>query len=237
MRFFADKQQIEAGTLANEDVKHLKDVMRAKVGEKFTLCDGEQNDYICEITTLEKNSVSYDILEQYKNENEPSVKITLFQGLPKSHKMELIIQKAVEIGITEIVLVETTRSVVKIKGEEKKLERWQKISRSAAMQSRRGIIPAVRYAKFSELKKATAGFDLNLIAYENEREQTLKRVLQSEHMKPTSIAIYIGPEGGFTEEEVEAITDKGHSVSLGKRILRTETAALVMASQLLYELE
>lgn len=237
MRFFLDKQTIEQGVMFGDDAKHLRDVLRVKIGEEIVLCDEFQYDYVCKVTGINKSHIEYDIVRQEPNQNEPSTKITIYQGLPKSPKLDVIIQKAVEIGVYEIVLVETIRSIVKVKDVEKKLDRWQKISKSASMQSKRGIVPAVRYARFDDAILEADGHNLSLIAYENEGTLSLKQALANNN-ECSRIAIYIGPEGGFSEEEVHKATSQGLiSVSLGKRILRTETAPLVMASQILYEYE
>ena len=236
MRFFIESSALATQTLTGEDAKHLKDVLRVKVGEQVVLCDETGMDHHCVVTTLGKSAVGYDILSSVPNVNEPNTQITLYQGLPKSPKMELIIQKAVEIGITDIVLVETQRSIVKVKDEGKKIDRWQKIAKSAAMQSQRGRIPQVRYAKWTEAMAEANNHQLALMAYEKEETTTLKQAL-TEVTVPETVAIYIGPEGGFTPEEVGQATQKTVvPISLGRRILRTETAALVMASQILYEL-
>ena len=177
-----------------------------------------------------------------KTEAELSVRLLLFQGLPKKDKMELIIQKAVELGVSEIIPVLTKRTVVKLedkKKEQKKLERWQAIAEAAAKQSGRGVIPKVREAvKFSEAVKMAEELDESLIPYElAEGMDEARERIRSLHGKNT-IGIFIGPEGGFAEEEIAVAAKAGiHPITLGKRILRTETAGLCILSVIMFELE
>lgn len=239
-KFFFHKNDISRGQvqLFGEDEKHIKTVLRAREGEELTLCDGEGMDYHCRIASLERG-VLLDILSKEVCETEPNIKITLYQGLPKADKMELIIQKCVELGVDRIVAVSTERAIVKLdKKEGKKLERWQKIAESAAKQSGRGKIPEVcqKVLKFQEAVEEGAGLDGALIPYEKEREKGIRTFVQG--FQGESIGVFIGPEGGFSEEEIALARGKGITpITLGKRILRTETAGMTTVAILLYELE
>lgn len=228
--------------ITGEDVNHIKNVLRMNKGEKIVICDGEGKDYYCSISDINKSQVVADILEINDTETELPIKIYLFQGLPKKDKMELIIQKAVELGVYEIIPVSMKRCIAKIedkKKEQKKLERWQAISTSAAKQSGRGIIPTVQgMLSFSDALKKAAQLDCAIVPYEQATNiansyDTIKKVC-----KCKSIGIFIGPEGGFDDGEIEKALEAGfQTVTLGKRILRTETAGLTMLSILMFEIE
>lgn len=231
--------------LTGTDVNHIKNVLRMTEGEEITVCDGEGIFYRCRIKEMTAKSVEAEILESQKAETELGVKITLFQGLPKKDKMELIIQKAVELGAAEIVPVATRFCVAKIedgKKEKKKLERWQAISEAAAKQSGRGRIPKVRpVLSFKEALKEGRQMECAMIPYEKaEGMKGFKKLLGDCQSLPegSRIGVFIGPEGGFDEKEIEAALEAGVTpVSLGKRILRTETAGLCVLSALMLELE
>lgn len=238
-KFFFDQNDISGGQvcLSGENEKHIKTVLRAREGEEVTLCDGAGMDYQCRIVSLEKG-VLLDILSKEACETEPKTEITLYQGLPKADKMELIIQKCVELGIDRIVAVSTERAIVRLdKKEEKKLERWQKIAEAAAKQSGRGKIPEVcgRVLKFKEAVEEAAKLDGAIIPYEKEEKTGLRQFVQG--FRGKSIGIFIGPEGGFAETEIAFAEERGIlPVTLGKRILRTETAGMVTTAIVLYEL-
>lgn len=241
-RFFIDKDSIsdEHIIITGEDVQHIRKVLRMRPGEKLIACDMNGTDFECEIESINEKNVEARILQRRESDTEAPVKVTLFQGVPKSDKMELIIQKCVELGVYSIVPVKTERTVVKFensKDEEKKQQRWQKIAVEAAKQCNRGRLPEVsKPVAFNEALMAAKGYDLVLVPYENEEQLGLKKVLKS-NGDVKSIAVFIGPEGGFTEEEIAKSLDFGYlSVSLGKRILRTETAGLTVLSILMYEL-
>ena len=240
-KYFTKPENIRDGfiTIKDEEAKHILNVMRMAVGDKITICDGNKKDYYCEIAETEKNALKARIIEVAESQTEPETEIVLFQGLPKSDKMEYIIQKCVEIGVSRIVPVITERAVVKIeKGakEDKKVERWLKISESAAKQSGRGIVPIVeRPVKFAEALKMAELLENAVIPYENEEKTGLKEFIKV--AKKGSVGIFIGPEGGFDNSEIEMAVKSGITpVTLGKRILRTETAGLVTAAIILYEL-
>ena len=235
--FYIDKKDINENTavITGEEAQHISRVLRMKKGDAVTLCDGEGNFYEAELFAFEEKTVTANILSKRKAETEPDVKITIFQGVPKNPKLETIIQKATEIGIVRIVPMDTSRAVAKL-DKESKVDRLRKIAKEAAKQSKRGIIPEVTDAvSFKEAVKMAKEAQLMLIPYEEETEVSLKSALQGK--KPQTVSVMIGPEGGFEKEEVELAKEKGLiSVTLGKRILRTETAPLVIASAILYEL-
>lgn len=259
-KFFVKTEQIENNNIIinGDDVNHIINVLRMKKDDKIRVCNQDTGDnYNAQITQYTKNEVDCEIIEKINKTTESNVHITLFQGLPKFEKMELIIQKNTEVGVNRIVPVIMERTVVKIdeKVAGKKLERWQKIAEIASKQSMRDIIPKID--NIIKLKDTDiTNFDAVLVAYENEEHNKLKDELQKLKQKLKSnssnnsskdntedtlqynIAIVIGPEGGIAEKEIEMLAEKNAKfVSLGKRILRTETAGLVMAGNVLYELE
>ena len=241
-RFFTPKNNInlEQNTciIDGEDVKHISRVLRCKENDQLEVCDMDNNEYICEIREINKDNILLDIIEKVNIKRESSLKVKLYQGMPKGTKMELILQKLTEIGVDEIVLVQTKRSVTKIdnKKEDKKIERWERIIYEAAKQSKRGKIPTLRgVLTFKEALEDMKNNDLNLCPYENERTISIKECLKD--VSADTIGIFVGPEGGFEEDEIEKIQDiDGKVVSLGPRILRTETASVVASSIVLYEL-
>ncbi|MBO8434565.1 MAG: 16S rRNA (uracil(1498)-N(3))-methyltransferase [Tyzzerella sp.] len=240
-RFFVSPENIngETITISGDDAKHIKSVLRMREGEGITVCDCLGTDYECKVNSFVDREVIVDIVSKSLSDTEPNTKVTLFQGLPKSDKMELIIQKCVELGIDEIVPVYTERCIVKLDKkdkEAKKIERWQKISESAAKQSGRGKIPKIQpVVTFKEAVSMAKNFDGAIIPYENEKDRGLREFVKDFEGK--SVAIFIGPEGGFSTEEIELSTNSGiKPITLGKRILRTETAGLCTLSILIYEL-
>lgn len=239
-RFFVDKGAIKDDRieLGAENSQHIVTVLRGRVGDEITVCDGEGTDYNCTLIDVNKKQALAKILEAVENTNEPDLKITLFQGLPKNDKMELVIQKCVEIGVDRIVPVKTDFTVVKLDNkEDKKVARWNKISESAAKQCGRGKIPVVEgIVSFKEAMNSLQSFDAVIIPYEKEKDRGIKEFLSD--FKGKSIAVFIGPEGGFSDKEIQLALEKNvSSVTLGKRILRTETAGLVTSVILLYEVE
>lgn len=215
--------------LSGNDHNHIKNVLRMQVGDTFLVSESGKSN-LCQITELTPTSVTAKIIEEDYQSTELPLKIYLFQGLPKSDKMELIIQKTVELGVYCIVPVEMSRCVVKIEEKKKKnkTDRWQAISESAAKQSKRNIIPEVHsIISFKEALSMAEKLDAILIPYEAENGMESTRSAIPEILKSESIAIFIGPEGGFDPKEIEeAIRHNGKVISLGKRILRTETAAI-----------
>lgn len=242
-KFFAEQENIYENTilLDGEEAKHITKVLRMQAGEQLTVCDGAGTDYETEIESIEKNSLTVRILETKPSPAESRVKITLFQCLPKASKMEYVIQKCTELGICEIIPCISERCVVKLNGEadgKKKVERWQAIAKAAAKQSGRGIIPHIGMpVSFNEAVQALSEFELSFLPYENEKETTLKTLLRAAPQAERA-AFIIGPEGGFAPQEVQAALEKGiPAVTLGNRILRTETAAEVVVSMMNYEFE
>ena len=241
-RFFVSKENINLENkkciIEGEDVKHISKVLRCRVGEKLEICNNDNNEYICEITNIDKSRVELDIVEFVDIKRESDLKIKVYQGLPKGPKMEMIHQKLTEVGVDEIILVQTKRTVVKVddKKEDKKIERWERIIYEAAKQSKRGKIPKLRgVLNFNEALDDMKLNDFNIAPYENEKTKSIKQAIKGLDIK--NIGIFVGPEGGFEDVEIEAIEEiGGQSVSLGPRILRTETASLVASSIVLYEL-
>lgn len=241
--FFVKPEQIENGLVAitGPDVNHGKNVLRMKPGEELFISDGTGRDYRCQIRSLDPEQILADILEQEPEGRELPSAITLYQGLPKSDKMELIIQKAVELGVSRIVPVATKYAVVKLdaKKEESKRKRWQAIAESAAKQSKRSRIPEVSpvLSLHEALREAAAG-DVGFFAYEHQDGMAGTRRELSRVKAGQEIAVFVGPEGGFEKDEVLAAEAAGiRPVSLGKRILRTETAGLALLSVLMMKLE
>ena len=228
--------------IVGEDVKHMKNVLRMKPGEVIRLCTGLDNkDYRCEIESLHDDEVIAKIMWIETEGTELDSRIWLFQSLPKSDKMETIVQKAVELGVYTIVPVVSRRSIVRLEGSkaENRIRRWNAISESAARQSKRMIIPQVRQiVSFHEAVRMASPLDVLLIPYERADDMDhTRRVIGS--IKPgQSVGIFIGPEGGFDEKEVdEAAAAGAECITLGRRILRTETAGMTVLSILMYTLE
>lgn len=219
--------------IQGEEAWHMSGVLRLKAGDIVTLCDGAEHECEAEITCIAKDSISLLPGVISHTSTEPSIHVTLYQSIPKAEKMELIIQKCVELGVFQIIPVHTMRSIPGKSND--KSERWQKIAREAARQSGRGIIPVVGSpVKVNQIDKLACKHDLFLIAYEEESIQSLAPVLSRER-EAHDIGIFIGPEGGIAPEEIEISKSFGGTcVSLGKRILRTETAGLAMLSAIMY---
>lgn len=248
-KFFVTEEQINNSsiTIKGQDVKHIKNVLRKKPGDQITICNAEQSlDYLCEITNIEDETISCNIVEKIENNVESNIKVTIFQGLPKADKMELVIQKSVELGVFDIIPIEMKRCVVKLneKDKNKKIDRWQKISEVASKQSGRNIIPKInQIINIKEICNLYEEYDIVLVAYENEEKNTLKEELnkikaQIQGQDQIKIGVLIGPEGGIAPEEIELLNKIGAKIiTLGKRILRTETVALNVLSIIMYELE
>lgn len=241
--FFVPIEQIGEGgaVILGDDVSHIRNVLRLEGGDEILLSDGQGQDYYCIIKNMQTDKVELEIKEIKPVEAELPVKIVLFQALPKSDKMEWIIQKAVELGVNEIVPVRTRRCVVKLddKKAEKKVQRWQGIAESAAKQSGRGIIPKIhKVLSFLEAVELAKEYEAVLIPYELCESMNKTRQAIQESYKMNSIAVFIGPEGGFERGEVErAVTAGAKEISLGKRILRTETAGMTVLSVLMFQIE
>lgn len=237
-KFFVEHENIGEDRIyiRGMDANHIARVLRARVGEKITVCDGAGCDYSCEIQKVIAEEVSLSIVEKIPCEAEPDVKITLFMALPKSDKMDYVIQKAVELGVYEIVPFSAARCVVKLddRAGVKKTDRWQKIAHAAAKQSGRGIIPKVSEPiTFAQLLERAGEFEMPLLCYECEEGNSLKKTLGNKKFKKACVVV--GPEGGFDRVEVEQAIARGFiSVSLGKRILRCETAPGCAICAILY---
>lgn len=241
--FFVSSAQVSEDSLiiAGDDVNHIKNVLRMREGELFSAADENGIRYECAIETLEKHQITAKILKKAMGKTELSSKIYLFQGLPKSDKMELIIQKAVELGAYQIIPVATKRTVVKLdaKKEASKQKRWQSIAEGAAKQSGRMMIPQISKVKtYKEALGLAQDMDIKIIPYECAEDMENTREIFGKIRPGMSVGIFIGPEGGFEESEVEAAKEAGvEPVTLGRRILRTETAGLTTLSILMYLLE
>lgn len=275
-RFFIKPDQMTGDqiVITEEDVNHMKNVLRMKPGEKVRISDGTKEDCFCTIVELNEQEVLLHIDSREVSSIELPVQIYLFQGLPKSDKMELIIQKAVELGVYSIVPTAMKRSVVKLDSKKApaKVKRWNAIAESAAKQSGRMLIPQVQMPMtFSQALEMADGMDYKLLPYENEEgmegvrrllgelaqqvrlqnkknavayegtnaaQTAIQATVQTENISPIRIGILIGPEGGFEEKEVEQAAEQGwNPISLGRRILRTETAGMALLSILVYLLE
>lgn len=241
--FFVTPAQVEGETcrITGQDVKHIRNVLRMKPGEQIAVRDGISHNYICQLEEIGTDEVLAHILSVQADDNELPARICLFQGLPKGDKMELVIQKAVELGACEIVPVATRRSVVKLdeKKAEAKVRRWNAIAESAANQSGRTVIPKVApVMNFSEAMDYAAEFDCNLIPYELAEGMAETKNLIRSICPGMRIGIFIGPEGGFDTEEITQAKERGiRPITLGRRILRTETAGLTTLSILMFHLE
>ena len=241
--FFVSPDQIDEKyvTITGGDVNHIKNVLRMKIDEELLISNGQDKDYYCKIESISDDEIKAVILDEEFEGTELPTELYLFQGLPKSDKMELIIQKAVELGVKEIIPVATKRCVVKLddRKEASKIKRWQAISESAAKQSRRTIIPEVSSVmSFKEAINRAKEFELGIIPYENFKDMTETKEVLKKVQKGIKIGIFIGPEGGFEESEIQYALENGiHPISLGKRILRTETAGLAILSVLMFQLE
>lgn len=249
-KFFVNEEQIKENDIIikGQDVEHIKKVLRFKVGDELQICNSKtKENFICNIENVNNEEILCKIKQKIDGKVESNINITIFQGLPKADKMEYIIQKSVELGVHDITPVEMKRCVVKLreKDKNKKISRWQKISEVAAKQSGRDIIPKINnIINIKKLYDILQMYDIVLVAYENEKQNTLKQELKvlkeknEDSDKTIKIGIVIGPEGGLEQAEVEELKNNGAKViTLGKRILRTETVALNVLSIINYELE
>ncbi len=242
-QFFVGSDQIGENEIriTGGDVRHIRDALRLHPGDQISVSDGSSLIYRCEIAEVSKDSVLAKILWQQEMDTELPCAVSLFQGLPKSDKMEWIIQKAVELGAWEIVPMETKRSVVKLYGgrAETKIRRWSAVSESAAKQSGRTIVPQIRpVMTFAQAVRYASGFDRKFIPYERANGIGETRSAFAQIRAGESVAVFIGPEGGFDESEIALAREAGIlPVTLGRRILRTETAGMTVLSILMFQLE
>jgi len=233
--FSPEKEQQGRILLTDETAHHIINVMRHSIGDRITLCNGQELDHLVEITDIKKATITCQTISISPTLTESDTKTTLYQALPKGDKLELIIQKCVELGVCRIVPVITSRSIVR-KQNEKTTLRHKRIAESAASQSMRGIIPLIDTAINFDAATATMEKDQTktIVAYEKEDKTTLKTALADTKVK--NYNLWIGPEGGFTENEIEALISHGATpVTLGPRTLRTETAAIAMLVQVLFQ--
>lgn len=243
-QFFVEPCQIQGNRIiiTGKDVNHIKNVLRMKPGEEISVSNGmDGNEYRCGIEELGEEEIICELRFIKEEGTELPSRVYLFQGLPKADKMELIIQKAVELGVYEIIPVSTKRAVVKLdeKKAKGKVLRWQGIAEAAAKQSKRGIVPKIQNVMtFKEAVKYSSLAQIKMIPYELSKGMDKTREI-IDNLKPgEDIAVFIGPEGGFAPEEIEQAIKEGLvPITLGRRILRTETAGMTVLSILMYHLE
>lgn len=237
-RFFVEKEQIEDNNIKilGTDVKHIKDVIRLKEGDIVEIV-AERKVYICQIESLSKKQIDFKVLDQYLGQNEANTEIVLYQGLAKASKMDFIIQKCTELGVNKIYPLSSHRSVVKIKDakkEESKVNRWNQIADEASKQSKRDALPKVEnIIDFNEMIQLLKDEENIIVAYEDEKGRSIGQAIKD--IGKDKFHLIIGPEGGFEEYEIEKLRQIGANiVTLGPRILRTETAGIVAATIILY---
>ena len=245
-RFFVEPHQIDEAAhqihIIGTDVNHISNVLRMKQGEEVWISDGGQKEYRCAIEAFSADEVLLHIIYAQEPDYELPSRIYLFQGLPKADKMELIIQKTVELGVYTVIPVAMKNCVVKLdeKKAAKKLQRWQAIAESAAKQSKRTVIPTVKQPViYKEALKIASELDITLVPYENERGMDATREIMGQLKAGQTIGVVVGPEGGFAPEEIALVDEHAtmHRISLGRRILRTETAGLAALAMLVYNLD
>ncbi len=239
-RFFLEAAQFRGSqaVITGGDARHIARVLRMGIGDGLTLCDGAGMDYAGVIRQVEKDRLLVEIVDKHPSMSEPQLRVTLFQGLPKASKMDTVIEKCTELGVSQVVPVQTERAVVRLEDEKAraaKVARWRKIAEAAAKQSGRGMVPVVSdVCRVSDMLPLFSELDAVVVPYENEQETHLAEAL-SRMESPGSIGVVIGPEGGLAREEVDAMLERGAvSVSLGARILRTETAGAAVLAALMY---
>ncbi|MFP4660697.1 MAG: 16S rRNA (uracil(1498)-N(3))-methyltransferase [Halanaerobiales bacterium] len=261
-RFFVDKDDIEGEVVrvTGSDFNHISHSLRMQKGDCFIVNNGDGLDYTVKIKDITEEMVIAEIIDKERNRNETTINVTLAQAIPKKSNMDLIVQKCTEIGAKKIIPINTSRTIVKLSGKklERRIDRWQKIAQEAAKQSRRGIIPEIKeLINFQELKPLFKNYDLVLVPWEDEEVHGLREIWNSMYLdlnknetgpkcqkeksheqehNEKNILIIIGPEGGFSSVEIKFIQDNGgHAITLGPRILRTETAGLVALTAVLYQ--
>ena len=244
-KFFTLEEYIsnEKAKIIGDDVKHIYKVLRLNSGDKVIINNCNGMEFLGEINSISKTEVIVDILEKLTTNNESNIKISLFQGMPKAQKMDLIVQKGTELGVYEFIPVITERVDVKLKGDFKKIDRLNKIAKEAAKQSKRTIIPKVLdVVDFKYVIDNISNYDLFIVPYENAENYGIKALIKDLESKGVKekiekVAVLIGPEGGFEDEEISMLKNKGaYIITLGNRILRTETAGFTAASLIQYEL-
>lgn len=245
-KFFTSKDLIngDIAKIIGDDVKHIYKVLRLEEGEEVIINDSEGNEYLAKINSITKQEVALDIDQKLDINNESDIKIYLYQGLPKAQKMDLIVQKGTELGVTQFIPTITHRVDVKLKGDFKKLDRLNRIALEAAKQSKRTIVPKVTEPiEFEEAIEKIMDLDLVIVPYENAEGFGIKTLISDLKNNKVllddikTIGIFVGPEGGIEEDEIMKLKEKGaYIVTLGSRILRTETAGFVASSLIQYEL-
>lgn len=242
-KFFVSENNIfsDMAMIEGEDVKHIYKVLRLKEGDKVNINDCNGNEFLGTIDYIDKSKVEVKLLEELKLNNEPPIEVYLYQGLPKASKMDLIVQKCTELGIREITPIVTDRvasSINDIKRESKKLDRWNRIAFEACKQNKRTLIPKVKdIMSMDELKEQLKEMDLIVVPYENAENYGIKQMIKNIKSEVKKVGIIIGPEGGFEQEEIEGLKNmEAQIVTLGPRILRTETAGFTCLALLMYEL-
>ncbi len=245
-KFFVNSEQINNNEIKiiGNDVNHIKNVLRLSINDKIKICDKDEHvNYNCRISNIDNEYVITQIIDEEKSNVEAKTPIHVFQGLPKGDKLEFIIEKLTEIGVKELTPVAMKRTVVKLqeKDKQKKMVRWNKIAEVAAKQSGRDEILKINdVINYKNIFNYLKDYDIVLLAYEKEEKLTLKKALSKlDKTKENKVAVLIGPEGGFDDIEIEQAKQNSlvNIITLGKRILRTETAPLVISSNILYELE
>jgi len=244
-RFFIDESNIKNNEveITGDDYKHLSKSLRLNKGDKIIACTGDGYDIYVKLENFFEDKVRGKVIERKKTKTEADYNITIAQAIPKNRNMELIIQKATEIGVKKILAIDTKRTIVKLnnKKEKKRIARWQRIAEEAAKQSQRGIIPEIDGVfSFENLKDIKEKYDLVLVLWASENESSLSELIKTNNINRdnNNILVVVGPEGGFTKNEIEFLKSevKGNTITLGPRILRTETAPIVALTILLYEL-
>jgi len=241
-KFFVSKDSIDGNNavIDGEDVKHIYRVLRLQVGDKVSVNNSEGKEYVGEITFIDKNEVNINLLEERSINNESPVEVYLYQGIPKSTKMDLIVQKNTELGVKAITPIITERVVVKTELKEyKKVDRWNRIALEACKQCKRSLIPQINVPiEFDNLIEELKHMDLVVVPYENQKGYGIKKLIENiEKDSINKVAIVIGPEGGFADSEILKLKEIGSEiVTLGPRILRTETAGFTCLSLIMYEL-
>ncbi len=241
-QFFVTEEQIgrEFITITGGDVNHIKNVLRMRPGETIRVSNQKGQDYFCKISEVGEDFVQADILETGAATTELPGKIYLFQGIPKGDRMEHVIEKAVELGVYEIIPVRMRYCVVKLddKKQQAKLKKWQALAMAAAKQSKRSLVPNIHpVMSYKEAIAYAFQSEACLIPYENENGMEGTKAALKKIRGKESVSILIGPEGGLAPEEIEAVKSRGEVISLGKRILRTDTAAITAMSMVMMEME
>lgn len=240
-RFYLDSDcKVKSYIDDKDEIKHITKVMRMKEGDLFEIFDITGKEYVAKITVLDKDKVDFVIEKECFEKRELETKITLYQGLPKQQKMEYIIQKTTELGVMKIIPCKLKRCVSELKEkEERKVERWQKIALEAVKQSKRTVVPKVEFSmSIKEILEDMKNNEVNIVFYELEKIVQLKKLIQTLDNPPKTIGILVGPEGGLTDNEIESFVNAGaYCVTLGNRILRTETAAMYAVAILAYEFQ